>query len=114
MKRLTNKNASPERTTIGMPKAVACYWKLKQYEDLEEELGIELSVLFKAFKQEYIFGFTNDYKKYIYEFPIKDIEINVHEKTLDVYWECSEDLCKQFKLKDYGKTWALTREELEK
>jgi len=46
--RLTKKTNSGELTTIGMPNAVACYWKLKKYEDIEEELGIDLIKLLKV------------------------------------------------------------------
>lgn len=41
MERLTNKYDSKEGTTIGMPKAVACYWKLKGIEDVMEKHNIE-------------------------------------------------------------------------
>lgn len=48
--RLTKQTDTKEGTTIGMPKAVAAYWKLKEYEDLEEELDIDLITLFDELK----------------------------------------------------------------
>lgn len=41
MIRLTKKNATPKGTTIGIPKAVKCYWKLKDIEDVMEKFNIE-------------------------------------------------------------------------
>lgn len=50
MKRITKKTDTKEGTTIGMPKAIKAYWKLKEYEDIEEELGIDLIILFEELK----------------------------------------------------------------
>ena len=49
--RLTEKNATMQGTTIGFPNAIACYWKLKDLEDIEEELGIDLVAMARLFKQ---------------------------------------------------------------
>ena len=79
--------------------------KLGQLEDIEEELGIDLITLFKALK-----------------YPI-------YVKEKDETWWCSnrlyfglgqafiviiglDDKDIILPLKDYGKTWALTKEEL--
>lgn len=80
--------------------------KLGQLEDVEEELGIDLITLFKALKQGYIYypiNCPNDCYKYkiecIYMKP------RIHLYVADGVGGCY--------MEDYGKTWALTREELE-
>lgn len=80
--------------------------KLEQISKLEEELGIPLEVLFKALKN----GIWVINKEYVYDgyhievvligdkynqFLLQDFDYNI--------WE----------LKDYGKTWGLTKEELD-
>lgn len=76
--------------------------KLGQLEDIEEELGIDLAILFKAFKA-LKNGFYDENEEYHHfsNLFIDNIEI------FDSYEKVS------FNLKDYGKTWALTKEELE-
>lgn len=64
--------------------------ELIEYKSLEEELGIDLITLFKAFKNG------------IY-YKGKDNTINFCKIKESIY----------VKLKDYGKTWALDRSELE-
>lgn len=74
--------------------------KLGQLEDIEEELGIDLITLFKALKN----GFYAEHR-YIQQCYICfiDDEWAIVNLKNDEWWL----------LKDYGKTWALTREELE-
>lgn len=81
--------------------------KLGKIEDIEEELGIDLITLFKALKQGYIYypiNCPNDCYKYkiecIYMKP------RIHLYVADGVGGCY--------MEDYGKTWALTKEELEK
>ena len=62
----------------------------KKYKEIEKELGIDLITLFKAFKNG------------IY-YKGKDNIINFCKVKESIY----------VKLKDYGKTWALDRSELE-
>lgn len=71
--------------------------KLGQLEDLEDELGIDLLTLMKALKDG-IYGKVGD-----------SIE---HILSPHLCMKCEEIYI--FKVKDYGKTWALTKEELEK
>ena len=101
----------------------AIYEKLKSLEDIEEELGIDLITLFKALKD----GFYIKYKgKIVHIFPDKHITINFWYKTINVFIppkffiDCekrrdylSEAIDEEYWFKDYGKTFALTREELE-
>ena len=83
--------------------------KLGQHEDIEDDLGIELITLFKVCSyhknKETVYCY---YKGHIVEGKIRTIimknnEINIIDNCLIFH------LCK---FKDYGKTWALTKEEL--
>lgn len=66
---------------------------------LEEELGIDLLTLFKALKQNFVY--------------VKDRN-GLIEKN-NGFNLCGYEMWSQIKLNpiDYGKTWALTKEELE-
>ena len=83
--------------------------KLGQLEDIEEELGIDLLTYFKikSAKSVYVKELGKDCSEMLVR-PSKD-SIDVCYKGFVNIPEC--DSCLQ--LKDYGKTWALTREELE-
>ena len=101
-----------------------CIEKLGQLEDIEDELGIDLITLFKALKN----GFYIKYKgNIVHIFPDKHITINFWYKIINVFIppkfliDCkkrthclTETIDEEYWFKDYGKTWALTREELEK
>ena len=76
--------------------------KLGQLEDLEEELGIELITLFKALKNG-IWIYDNGSP-----FFTSRIKLSWHLDA--IYCDTSDTYVL---LKDYGKTWALTKEELE-
>ncbi len=76
--------------------------KLGQLEDIEEELGIDLITLFKALKS----GVYYKYKDMGVEKISKLRPITIHKNTI----VCDYHTYKYFK--DYGKTWALTKEEL--
>lgn len=77
--------------------------KLGQIEDIEEELGIDLVTLFKALKGG-IFVDGDSTRKYVF--------LDVDEKEL---FTINDFECTYFaaSLSQYGKTWALTEEELE-
>lgn len=76
--------------------------KLGLLEDIEDELGIELLTLIKASKE----GFfkTNKFGKLSYINPNKSIDFKNKCILVGSYTKLS--------FKDYGKTWALTKEEL--
>ena len=81
------------------------YSKLEKLENIEEELGVELTILFKALRDG-VFVVGDD--DLIYADYIKRID----------YWQGSwtfisneQDL--EVCIEDYGVTWALTSEELE-
>ena len=73
--------------------------KLFELEDIEDELGIDLAILFKALKQG--FYFKDDFGDIIH-FEKELLQSLIKGKVQDLKKE----------LKDYGKTWALTKEEL--
>lgn len=83
--------------------------KLGRLEDIEEELGIDLITLFKALKKGIFvtydsdFGMTNKPKIKI----LKDTATGICYRDKKWYIQENDAL-----IKDYGKTWALTKEEL--
>lgn len=81
------------------------YCKLVQLENIEEELGVELTTLFKALRD----GVFINEDGSVYKDYIKSIEhwpdcwgFITNEEDIEVFFE------------DYGVTWALTIEELAK
>ena len=103
--------------------------KLGQLEDIEEELGIDLITLFKALKKgiyfkhydEDIIHYSNDIEKISPTFEIKYelccnfqcLIIISEEQKDDGGWLKIDYNIWHLKYSDYGKTWALTRRELE-
>ena len=86
--------------------------KLGKLEDIEEELGIDLIKAIELCKQVNIkkVVYTKDEWGY---YPIKfidelDIELFSHR-----LYKNARGICLSLDLYDYGKTWALTKEELE-
>ena len=100
MNRLTIKNGnyycSPDSETSLKP----VYDKLGKLEDIEEELGIDLITLFKALKNGIYKKGRNNLKGLILysKMPM----FSFYHKTIDAEL-----------IEDYGKTWGLTRKELE-
>ena len=91
--------------------------KLSKLEDIEEELGIDLMTLFKALTDGFYFintygliRYTRDYLKPVLDAYGKNIEIQEYVDNAGGSWYKMTD--EYVKLSDYGKTWALTREEL--
>lgn len=72
--------------------------ELKQYRDIEEELGFDLITLFKALKE-------GIYDKHIHYDNVCLLGDKIYACPLDIFDT-------SWYLKDYGKTWALTKEEL--
>lgn len=81
--------------------------KLGQLEDIEEELGIDLKTLFKALNG-----------CYFLQISTKKICSDIRPTLIyQCGWHLKPNLTELpmiYALKDYGKTWALTKEELEK
>ena len=116
MNRLTNSTKSiieGTATPIDVHKEQLIYLKLKSLEDIEEELGIDLITLFKALKNGFYYI---DKNKHIY--TMKPTKGNGGSMNFYTCLECiiAEDTYGDqyiYSLKDYGKVWALTKEELE-
>ena len=88
-----------------------CVRKLGQLEDIEDELGIDLVTLSKAL--------TNGVWVKLEYFGCKTTNIVFEKafyfgKVIDEEKPVIRAECREYYLKDYGKTWALTKEELEK
>lgn len=83
-----------------------CVQKLGQLEDIEDELGIDLITLFKAnLKGVYL-------KDLDVKFPVM---LRMGEFNHAISLHTSTHLGNvMLKVEDYGKTWALTKEELER
>lgn len=77
--------------------------KLGQLEDIETELGVDLITLFKALKN----GIA------IKDEPLQNYPCSLNHN--DIGWLLfvrTDGVLGAYYLKDYGKTWALTKEEL--
>ena len=79
----------------------AAFDKLGQLEDIEEELGIGLDTLYELLIRGCYYKCNNEI---LYTFG----DVSVSNKCI-----CNP-YNKELLFKDYGKTWALTKEELEK
>ena len=85
---------------------------IKKYEAIEQDVGIPLEVLFKALKD----GIkVKTYDDDIEEEVILDFEPEelVFDYVLRAITTGRDYIEHDFEFEDYGKTWALTREELE-
>ena len=100
--RLTKKIRNNE-IEVEIAKIDEGFTKLGQLEDIEEELGIDLITLFKALK-------NGVYVKGLGYFRYADFDF---EGKVIIYGDI-DPICGNEFLSDYGKTWALTKEELEK
>lgn len=126
MSRLTNKNMG---FTFGRMNGKTIfnkiYRKLSQLEDIEEELGCPLDIVFKAIENGIvIIGDIDEYGCMTLWLNTKPKEALIGEKRYfeeprlikfnDWCFSCdSGSYSGCVSLKDYKKTWALTREELE-
>ena len=87
------------------------YAKLADLEDIEEELGIELTVLFSALKNGvYCFANQNqlihEYVWLVNHYVTAGIPTKIYF-SLKTFYDGQA-----LSVEDYGKTWALTRKEL--
>ena len=106
---------------------------LKQYKNIEKELGVDLLTLFKALKdgiwiREGFYGtcileggpiFIKPHCLHlgIYDYygeKTKEGDYGEHEAALCFYDMIYEDVNNIAKVKDYGKTWSLDKQTLEK
>ncbi len=88
-----------------------CVNKLGQLEDIEEELGIDLTLRHKVETSEKLYCRDNKGEivetRYYYSYGKDGVGLEL-PMDIEPYWCVSS-----YPWKDYGKTWALTREELE-
>ena len=118
--RLTHKHkykADNKRFVFDMKDYRKACQKLGQLEDIEEELGIDLSTLFKATKEVW-------FKKTMVEYDVGGNWYKELDRTTIIHNSIVSRIDFQHKsiyikgakswfyIKDYGKTWALTKEEL--
>ena len=90
--------------------------KLCDLEDIEEELGIDLITLFKALKNGiYRIGINvyGDYDDNFDKVWYGECELDIEDKTLYEISDISFEPVYPVKLKDYGVTWSLKKEDLE-
>lgn len=80
--------------------------QLIEYKSLEEELGIDLPILFKALRYGIIVVDDNYECRGLSKYRGQEIDLNIFLKRLEIkFVGC-------WNLSDYGKTWALCREDL--
>lgn len=113
--RLTHKykyKADNKRFVFDMKDYRKACQKFGQLEDIEEELGIDLITYVKATTQPILYiknvPFDNEIKAAFME------AITIDDMTKDylIWFSCGKGKRYLFLIKDYGKTWALTKEEL--
>jgi hypothetical protein len=92
--------------------------KLEELENIEEELGIDLITLFKAFKKGIWFKYNLGSRTYNWktgedkETGDQIVFVKAPYKTLAENIAYFRRLFEKEYAQNYGKTWALTREEL--
>lgn len=87
----------------------ACVGKLGQLEDIEDELGIDLITLFKALKN----GIWIKHPLgQVYKVQARLYDLMIDSFSEKLKW-CFLANSMLIDFKDYGVTWALTKEELE-
>ena len=84
--------------------------KLFQFENIEEELGIDLITLFKALRDSIAIKNEDGTITVMWACPRFQISLD-NKNAWILYGPLTEQ--KVLNIKDYGKTWALTEEELE-
>ena len=93
------------RETMQSGTDFARYVKLKSLEDLEEKIGIDFITLSKILKQRFVYD-NEQVKIEVLGLHIKSDELYLYgfvEDTMQAVY---------LRLKDYGKTWTITKEKL--
>lgn len=83
--------------------------KLGELEDIEEKIGISLEILFKAMENGFYYVDNSSSKKEILFSKSVRFSLLKHKDNYTIWAEGN----KMAYLEDYGKTWALEKEELE-
>lgn len=86
-------------------------WKLGQLEDIEDELGIDLEIIFKALKNGvWIKDCSGQICKSFVS--IYNLNLDVSNPNLHLCFITAPNYKLLYLFEDYGKDWALTKEEL--
>lgn len=93
-----------EQKIYGLENGIRLIQMVGKYEDIEEELGIDLITLIRALKNGVWVKTKNDISKHL------TVALKKRHHTKE-YWLFYRPYSHIY-LKDYGKTWALTKEEL--
>ena len=89
-----------------------CSQKLGQLEDIEEELGIDLTILFSALKNGIWCYYDHEQLIHDYVWLINNyVGVGVNAKLSFAFKTFNDNQILLFE--NYGKTWALTKGELE-
>ena len=92
------------RETMQSGTDFAMYVKLKSLEDLEEEIDIDFITLIKILKEDV---YINDQVK------IELLGLHIKSDELYLYGFVEDTMHAVYlRLKDYGKTWTITKEKL--
>lgn len=83
---------------------------LEEYHKIEGKLGIDLITLFKALDKTQRIFVLNEYDMRVVELPVRYASRNLVDG--EIFINVSGCFA-NFEIKDYGKWWALTKEELE-
>ena len=109
--------ASQIKSVCGKTLTKQIMTELLEYKCIEEELGIDLITLFKALKNGVYYDVGSKTIEYYRIDGSQYIDIDIQDQFLNLmYASPYEDSCHcemSLKLNAYGKTWALTKEELE-
>lgn len=84
--------------------------ELLEHKDIEEELGIDLRIYFSALKYG-VYYYSNSQLTKDAVYPISNFLTDYNDKLSYSFMTKFEKQLLYFN--DYGKTWALTKEELE-
>lgn len=90
------------------------YKKLGKLEDIEEQLGIPLLILFKVLFQHD--GYYKDENDKIYEAEFGPLYLDNGDRSMTVEYPIADytpRTVSSVDLKEYKKTWALTKKDLE-
>lgn len=105
MRLTTNVNGLYVDNNCIVPQSNDIITKLGILEDIEQEFGIDLVILFKAITNGIWVKTNNGISKHL------TVALKKRHHTKE-YWLFYRPYSHVY-LKDYGKTWALTKEELE-
>lgn len=114
--RLTKKEKQIDCDYIAYVEYLGIVEKLGQLEDIEEELGIDLITFVKA-QLNGVWFKSNEIEKeeeFSVEYKVKHLPVRfiASEKCFALIDE-NNCQCGDLRFRNYGKTWALTKEELE-